>query len=54
MRDARFDNPKEVEYEMRRRYELSLRYLKYREGLSLTDEGIQVAIGIVSFLQGSR
>src|SRR5262245_53852497 len=32
MRAAHFDNPKEVEYEMHRRYELSLRYLKYREG----------------------
>jgi len=41
MRAAHFDNPKEVEYEMHRRYELSLEYLNKREGLSLTDEGIQ-------------
>jgi hypothetical protein len=41
MRAARFDNPKEVGYEMHRRYEVSLGYLKYREGLSLTDESIQ-------------
>jgi hypothetical protein len=41
MRAARFDNPKEVEYEMHRRYELSLGYLNNREGLSLTDEGIK-------------
>ena len=28
MRAARFDNPKEVEYEMHRRYQVSLGYLK--------------------------
>jgi hypothetical protein len=41
MRAAHFDNPKEVEYEMHRRYEASLGYLKDREGFSLTDESIQ-------------
>jgi len=37
MRAAHFDNPKEVEYEMHRRYQLSLSYLEHLEGLSLID-----------------
>lgn len=41
MRAAHFDDPKVVEYEMNRRYELSLGYLKKMEELSNSDYRIQ-------------